>query len=57
MPDWLHKLLGLVLALAFGAICRGLKLPVPAPPSFYGSLLVVAATLGYLAASWSLRAR
>jgi len=27
---------------------------VPAPPSIYGALLVVAATIGYLAAGWLL---
>lgn len=57
MPDWFHKALGILLALLFGALCRWVKLPVPAPPSVYGALLVVATTLGYLAAAWLLRPR
>jgi XapX domain-containing protein len=42
-------LVGLMLALALGAGCRLLDIPVPAPPRIEGALLVVAMTLGFLA--------
>ena len=38
------------MALAVGAVCRWLNIPVPAPPSFYGVLLIFAITAGYLLA-------
>ena len=41
--------LGLLLGLAIGAGCRRLDIPLPAPPSIPGALLVVAMTLGWLA--------
>lgn len=40
--------IGLLLAFAVGAVCRRLDIPVPAPPSVYGVLLILAITLGYL---------
>ena len=40
--------IGLILAFAVGAVCRRLDIPVPAPPSVYGVLLILAITLGYL---------
>lgn len=42
--------LGLLLGLAIGAVCRLLAIPSPAPPVLPGALLVVAMTLGYIAA-------
>jgi XapX domain-containing protein len=42
--------LGLLLGLAVGAVCRYLVIPLPAPPVLTGALLVVAMTLGYIAA-------
>lgn len=42
--------LGLLLGLAIGAGCRYLGIPSPAPPVLPGALLVVAMTLGYIAA-------
>ncbi len=42
--------LGLLLGLAIGALCRWGGVPVPAPPALTGALLVVAMTLGYVAA-------
>lgn len=42
--------LGLLLGLAIGAVCRYLVIPLPAPPVLPGALLVVAMTLGYIAA-------
>lgn len=42
--------LGLILGLGIGAGCRYLGIPSPAPPVLLGALLVMAMTLGYLAA-------
>jgi XapX domain-containing protein len=42
--------LGLSLGLGIGALCRFLAIPSPAPPVLPGALLVVAMTLGYIAA-------
>ena len=43
-----NLVLGVLLALVIGAFCRWLKIPIPAPPSLYGVLLILAITLGYL---------
>lgn len=40
--------LGLLFAFAIGLACRGLDIPVPAPPRIEGALLVVAMTAGFL---------
>ena len=42
--------LGLVLGLGIGALCRLLAIPSPAPTMLPGALLVIAMTLGYIAA-------
>lgn len=42
--------IGFLLALAIGAACRLASIPLPAPPMLIGALLVVAMTLGYVAA-------
>ena len=42
--------LGFMLAFAIGAVCRWLEIPLPAPPRLTGALLVVAITVGFLAA-------
>lgn len=42
--------LGLLLGLGIGAGCRYLDIPSPAPPVLQGAMLVVAMTLGYIAA-------
>ena len=47
--------IGLILAFAVGAGCRYFDIPVPSPPKLLGALLVVATTLGYLAAGHYLR--
>ena len=47
--------IGLILAFAVGAGCRYFDIPVPSPPKLLGALLVVATTLGYLAADHYLR--
>lgn len=52
--------LGLLLGLGIGALCRLLAIPSPAPPVLPGALLVVAMTLGYVAADrwlWRRQAR
>ncbi|XXF80130.1 DUF1427 family protein [Myxococcaceae bacterium GXIMD 01537] len=41
-------IVGPVLALAIGAGCRLLDIPLPAPPKLQGALLVVAMTVGFL---------
>ena len=51
VPPWV----GILVALAIGAIVRFLKLPVPSPPTVWGALMVLALTLGYLAADWFIR--
>jgi XapX domain-containing protein len=43
-------ILGFVLAFAIGAVCRLAKIPSPAPNALLGSLLVVAMSVGYIAA-------
>ncbi|WP_363799870.1 DUF1427 family protein [Lysobacter firmicutimachus] len=42
-------LIGVILALAIGAACRLVDIPVPAPPKLQGALLVLTMTLGFLA--------
>lgn len=48
-------LLGIAVALVIGAIVRLLRLPVPSPPTVAGALMVLALTVGYLAADHFLR--
>jgi XapX domain-containing protein len=50
VPPWV----GILVALAIGALVRLLKLPVPAPPTVYGALMVLGLTVGYLAMNWFL---
>lgn len=50
VPPWA----GIVVALAIGALVRLLKLPVPAPPTIYGALMVLGLTVGYLFMNWVL---
>ncbi|WP_299191266.1 DUF1427 family protein [uncultured Erythrobacter sp.] len=42
--------LSIVLALAIGTATRMFGIPLPAPPALVGALLVLAMTLGHLAA-------
>jgi XapX domain-containing protein len=44
------SLLGLLVALLIGAGCRFFDIPSPAPPRLIGALLLVAMTLGFVAA-------
>lgn len=39
--------LGFVLAIGIGVVCRLAGLPLPAPPILIGALLVVAMSTGY----------
>ncbi len=41
-------IIGFLIAILIGAACRYFKLPVPAPPTIYGVLLIMAITLGYI---------
>jgi len=50
----LKTAVGFVLAFALGAACRWIEIPVPAPNKLIGALLVLAVTLGYLAADRAL---
>lgn len=45
-------LIGCVLGLVIGAICRACDIPSPAPPTPIGALLVVAMTSGYMAGAF-----
>jgi XapX domain-containing protein len=47
-------ILGFALAFAIGAVCRLAKIPSPAPNALLGSLLVVAMSVGYIAAGRAL---
>lgn len=47
-------ILGFVLAFAIGAVCRLARIPSPAPNALLGSLLVVAMSVGYIAAERAL---
>jgi XapX domain-containing protein len=44
------EIVGLLLGLIIGAGCRVLGIPSPAPPKLTGALLVVAMTVGFIAA-------
>ncbi len=46
----MRLILGFVLAFAIGGVCRLARIPSPAPNALLGSLLVVAMSVGYLAA-------
>ncbi|HEX7049260.1 MAG TPA: DUF1427 family protein [Longimicrobiales bacterium] len=51
VPAWS----GILVALAIGGLVRLLRLPIPAPPTLYGALMVLGLTTGYLAVDWLLR--
>jgi XapX domain-containing protein len=50
----MRVILGFVLALAIGAVCRLARIPSPAPNALLGSLLVVAMSVGYIVADRAL---
>jgi XapX domain-containing protein len=47
-------ILGFALAFTIGAVCRLARIPSPAPNALLGSLLVVAMSVGYIAAGRAL---
>ncbi len=49
-PGWV----GVLVALVIGALIRLIRLPIPAPPTLYGALMVLGMTVGYLAMNWLL---
>lgn len=46
--DLVSGLKGVGVALVLGAVVRLLRLPIPAPPTIWAALMVVALTGGYL---------
>jgi XapX domain-containing protein len=47
--------IGIVLALLIGGACRYFKIPVPAPPTLLGVLLIAGITAGYMLVDWILK--
>jgi XapX domain-containing protein len=47
--------LGILVALAIGAVVRLLRLPIPSPPTIVGALMVLGLTVGYLAMDWFMK--
>ena len=47
-------ILGFTLAFTIGAVCRLARIPSPAPNALLGSMLVVAMSVGYIAAGRAL---
>jgi XapX domain-containing protein len=50
-------IIGILLGLFIGAGCRWFDVPVPSPPKLLGALLVVAMTVGYMAADKMIAAK
>lgn len=50
VPAWA----GVLVALGIGGLVRLLRLPIPAPPTLYGALMVLGLTSGYLLMNWFL---
>lgn len=50
-PEWV----GILVALVIGGLVRLMRLPIPAPPTIYGALMVLGLTVGYLAVDALLR--
>jgi XapX domain-containing protein len=44
-----------VLALLIGGACRYFEIPVPAPPTLVGVLLIACITAGYILVDWLLK--
>lgn len=47
----INEIGGLLVGLSLGAVCRWFDLPLPAPPTLSGALLVVFMTSGFLVSS------
>jgi XapX domain-containing protein len=41
--------IGILVGLGLGAFCRWFDIPLPSPPKVIGAVMVMAATLGYVA--------
>ena len=48
-------MIGILVAFTIGGLVRVLRLPIPAPPTIYGALMVLGLTLGYLAVDYWFR--
>ena len=46
----MKSVIGLAIGFLLGVACRFFDIPVPSPPKLLGAMLVVAITVGYLAA-------
>ncbi|WP_373089064.1 DUF1427 family protein [Sneathiella sp.] len=44
----MKAVIGIIVALSIGIVCRIAGLPLPAPPVVVGALLVIAMTVGYI---------
>lgn len=53
-PGTIRGLQGIGVGLVIGALVRLLKLPIPAPPTIWAALMVVALTTGYVLMGWIL---
>jgi XapX domain-containing protein len=51
----MNYLFGLLIAFGIGVFCRWTNLPLPAPPTLLGVLLIFAITAGFMAADWYLK--
>jgi len=47
--------IGMVLALIGGGACRYFDIPIPAPPTLLGVLLIACMTAGYMGADWLIK--
>lgn len=46
--EMFSAIIGIALGFGIGAACRWFDLPLPAPPTLFGALLVVAMTVGFV---------
>lgn len=53
----IKSVIAILLALTIGAACRWFDVPVPAPPTLFGALLIIATPLGYIMADTILSKR
>jgi XapX domain-containing protein len=44
----MKTVIGMLLAVAIGGACRYCNVPVPAPPTLLGALLIAGITAGYM---------
>ncbi len=47
-------IIGFTVAFLLGAMCRYLGVPIPAPPTIIGVMLILAVTCGAMAVDWYL---